>query len=62
MSDLISLTIEQQFTIELLKARVQEMSHSEVQGSLIKLYQEMMRRENLYKHVLKAQWGINSPQ
>ena len=62
MSELISLTIEQQFTIELLKARVQEMSREELQFALVELYRQMMLSENSYKHVLKNQWGINSPQ
>ena len=60
MSESISLTIEQQFTIELLKARVQEMSREELQFALIELYRQMMLSENSYKHVLKTQWGINS--
>ena len=62
MSDLISLTIEQQFTIELLKARVQEMSREQLQFALVELYRQMMLSENSYKQVLKNQWGINSPQ
>ena len=62
MSELISLTIEQQFTIELLKARVQEMSREELQFALVELYRQMMLSENSYKHVLKTHWGINSPQ
>ena len=60
MSELISLTIEQQFTIELLKARVQEMSREQLQFALVELYRQMMLSENSYKQVLKNQWGINS--
>ena len=62
MSDSAALTIEQQLSLKLIQSKVEAMSHSEVQSSLIKFYEQMMIRENAYKHALKVQWGIESPK
>jgi hypothetical protein len=36
------------------------MSHEQAQDFLIKLYEQMMVRENMYKSFLKHQWGLES--
>jgi hypothetical protein len=52
------LSLEQQFNIRSFASQVQNMSREEVQELLVKLYEEMILRENIYKEVIKHQWGI----
>jgi predicted HD phosphohydrolase len=60
MSQPIELSLEQQFSIRSFQTQVQQMSHEQAQDFLIKLYEQMMVRENIYKAFLKHQWGIDS--
>jgi hypothetical protein len=34
------------------------MSREQAQDFLVKLYEQMVMRENMYKHFLKHQWGL----
>jgi Phycobilisome degradation protein nblA len=52
------LSLEQQFNIRSFATQTENMSREEVQELLVKLYEEMILRENIYKEVLKHQWGI----
>jgi Phycobilisome degradation protein nblA len=52
------LSLEQQFNIRSFASQTENMSREEVQELLVKLYEEMILRENIYKEVLKHQWGI----
>lgn len=52
------LSLEQQFNIRSFETQVQRMSREQAQDFLIKLYEQMMVRENMYKEFLKHQWGI----
>jgi hypothetical protein len=36
------------------------MSREQAQDFLVKLYEQMVMRENMYKHFLKHQWGLES--
>lgn len=56
----IELTLEQQFSIKSFETQVQKMSHEQAQDFLIKLYEQMIIRENMYKHFLKHQWNLES--
>ncbi|NEP26640.1 NblA/ycf18 family protein, partial [Moorena sp. SIO3I6] len=38
--------------------QVQKMSREQAQEFLIKLYEQMMMRETMYKEVLKHEWGL----
>lgn len=59
----IELSLEQQFSLRSFQDQVEHMSHEQAQHFLIKLYEQMMLRETMYKHFLKHQWGIeSSPQ
>lgn len=59
----IELSLEQQFSLRSFQDQVEHMSHEQAQHFLIKLYEQMMLRESMYKHFLKHQWGIeSSPQ
>jgi hypothetical protein len=54
----IELTLEQQFSIRSFETQVQQMSREQAQDFLVKLYEQMVMRENMYKHFLKHQWGL----
>ena len=58
MSD-IGLSLEQQFNLRSFATQVDKMSREQAQDVLVKLYKEMLVRENLYKDVLKHQWGLD---
>lgn len=59
MSQPIELSLEQQFSIRSLQIQVKQMSQEQAQDFLIKLYEQMMVRENMYKAFLKHQWGLS---
>lgn len=56
----IELTLEQQFSIRSFQDQVDRMSREQAQHFLMKLYEQMLLRETMYKHFLKHQWGIES--
>jgi len=58
MSNQVELSLEQQFNLRSFQTEVQKMSHVQAQDFLIKLYEEMLKRENLYRDVIKHQWGL----
>lgn len=60
MNKPIELSLEQQFSIRSFETQVQKMSHEQAQDFLIKLYEQMMVREAMYKELLKHQWGLES--
>ncbi|WP_088893111.1 NblA/ycf18 family protein [Leptolyngbya ohadii] len=60
MSQPIELTLEQQFSLRSFETQVEHMSREQAQDFLIKLYEQMMVKENMYKHFLKHQWGIET--
>lgn len=58
MDNPVELTLEQQFSIRSFETQVQKMSREQAQDFLVKLYEQMVMRENMYKHFLKHQWGL----
>jgi hypothetical protein len=58
MSEPMELSLEQQFNIRSFETQVRQMSREQAQEFLVKMYEQMMVRENMYKHFLKHQWGI----
>jgi hypothetical protein len=58
MSQPAELSLEQQFNIRSFQSQVEKMSQEQAQDFLIKLYEQMMVRENMYKAFLKHQWGL----
>lgn len=60
MDQHIELTLEQQFNLRSFQDQVARMSREQAQQFLVKLYEQMMLRETMYKHFLKHQWGIES--
>ena len=60
MNQPVDLSLEQQFSIRSFESQVQNMSREQAQDFLVKLYEQMVLRENMYKHFLKQQWGLES--
>lgn len=52
------LTLEQQFNLRSFETQVEKMDLEQAQHFLVKLYEQMMLRESMYKHFLKQEWGI----
>jgi hypothetical protein len=55
---LTTLTIEQQFQLKSFETQVGKMSREQSQQFLVKLYEQMIMREAMYKQFLKHEWGI----
>lgn len=60
MSQPIQLSLEQQFSIRSFETQVQKMSREQAQDFLVKLYEQMVTRETMYKEFLKHEWGLSS--
>lgn len=58
MSEPIELSLEQQFSIRSFESQVKHMSREQAQDFLVQLYEQMLVKENMYKHFLKFQWGL----
>lgn len=56
----IELSLEQQFNLRSFETQVEKMSREQAQQFLIKLYEQMMLREAMYKHFLKHQWSVET--
>lgn len=60
MNQPVELSLEQKFSLRSFETQVERMSREQAQHFLIKLYEQMMLREMMYKDFLKHQWGIDS--
>ena len=58
MSNSIKLSLEQQFHLRSFETEVEKMNREQAKDFLVKLYKQMLMRENMYKDVLKHQWGL----
>jgi hypothetical protein len=58
MNQPVELSLEQKFSIRSFENQVQQMSHEQAQDFLVKLYEQMIMRETMYRHFLKHQWGL----
>ena len=61
MSDSIKLSLEQKFNIRSFETQVRAMSHEQTQEFLVKLYEQMIMKDNMYQDFIRHQWGIDSP-
>lgn len=58
MNEPMKLSLEQQFSLRTFEAQVEKMTREQAQHFLVKLYEQMMLRETMYKHFLTHEWGI----
>ena len=61
MSDSMKLSLEQKFNIRSFETQVRAMSHEQAQDFLVKLYEQMIMKDNMYQDFIRHQWGIDSP-
>ncbi len=59
MSSPMELSIEQQFSLRFFQTQVEKMNHEQARELLIKLYEQMLLRENMYKDLIKYQWNLD---
>ena len=57
----MELSLEQKFNIRSFETEVQAMSHEQAQEFLVKLYEQMILKDNMYQYFIRHQWGIDSP-
>lgn len=55
-----TLSIEQQFALRSFESQVAKMSREQAQEFCLKLYEQSMVKDTLYRHLLKHNWGIDS--
>lgn len=62
-SNPVQLSLEQQFNLRSFESQVMKMSHTQAQQFLVKMYEQMIIKETLYKQVLRHSLGIGpNPQ
>lgn len=49
-----SLTLEQQFKLEVLKDQIKDLTREQAQDYLIEVFRQMMVKDNLMKQLLKG--------
>ncbi len=58
----VELSLEQQFNLRSFQHQVSMMSLEQSQDFLVKLYEQMLLKDTLYRQLLKQQWGLDSVQ
>jgi hypothetical protein len=61
MTNPIELSLEQQFSIRSFETQVDQMSQDQAKEFLVRLYEQMIVQETLYKQFIKSQWGLETP-
>lgn len=61
MNQPANLSLEQQFNLRSFESQVSHMSLEQAQDFLVQLYEQMLVKDSIYRHLLKHQWGIESP-
>ena len=61
MSNSRELSLEQKFNIRSFETQVKSMSQEQAQDFLIKLYEQMLVKDNMYQNFIRHQWGLDSP-
>ena len=58
MSNSIKLSPEQEFSIKSFEMQVQGMSLEQAKDFLVKLYQQMVIKDVIYRDLLQHEWGL----
>lgn len=61
MNQPAKLSLEQQFNLRSFETQVAHMSLEQAQDFLVQLYEQMLVKDSIYRHLLKQEWGIESP-
>ncbi len=60
MNEPVQLSLEQQFNLASFKNSVEKMSKEQAQQFLVKMYEQMIMRETMYKQFIKVEWNIGA--
>lgn len=52
------LSLEQQFNLRSFETQARKMSQEQAQDFLVKLYEQMIIREVVYKQLMGHRWGL----
>ncbi len=52
------LSLEQEFSLKIVASQVQALTHQEAQELIVELQRQLMVKDNLYKQLIKQDWGI----
>ena len=58
MNDKNKLTLEQEFSLRKIATQAKALSRQQAQELIIELQRQMMMKDNLYKQLIKHEWGI----
>ena len=57
----VQLSLEQQFQLRSFETQVNKMSREQAQQFLVKMFEQMIMRETMYKQFLRHEWNIGAP-
>ena len=60
MNQSAELSLEQEFKQRRFADRVKTLSREQIEELSIELYRQIMLKENMYKALIKEEWGIGS--
>jgi hypothetical protein len=60
MTNPIELSLEQEFNIRSFETQVEKMSQDQAKEFLVRLYEQMIVQETMYKSFIKSQWGFEA--
>lgn len=58
MSEQTRLTVEQQFHLRKIADQTKALSQEQAQELIVELQRHMMMKDNLFKQMIKKDWGI----
>ena len=58
MNQANNLTLEQEFSLKKIAAQTKNLSQQEARDLIVELQRQMMVKDNLYKQIIKYEWGI----
>lgn len=53
-----NLSLEQEFSLKKISKQAQALSRQEAQELIVELQRQMMIKDNLYKQMIKQEWGL----
>ncbi len=58
MSNQNNLSLEQEFSLKKIATQTQSLSQQQAQELIVELQRQIMIKDNLYKQLIKQEWGI----
>lgn len=52
------LSLEQEFSLRTISSKVKNLSRQQAQELVVELQRQMMIKDNLYKRLIKHEWGM----